>query len=106
MSALSDVHMQRILQSTAISEKSANEIIKGHDLPHSSTYRKIHELVKFGLLVLYKLEINNGKKIAYYKSSFRSIYVKYEGLVAETIVEAEPNLDALERISQRFFDFG
>jgi len=51
------------------------------------------------------LEINNGKKIGYYKSSFRSIYVKYEGLIAETIVEAEPNLDALERISQRFFDF-
>jgi predicted transcriptional regulator len=105
MSALSDVHMQCILQSTAISPKSANEIIKDHDLPHSSTYRKIHELVKFGLLVLYKLEISNGKKIGYYKSSFRSIYVKYEGLAAETIVEAEPNIDALERISQRFFDF-
>jgi len=105
MSALSDVHMQCILQSTAISAKSANEIIKDHDLPHSSTYRKIHELVKFGLLVLYKLEISNGKKIGYYKSSFRAIYVKYEGLAAETMIEAEPNIDALERISQRFFDF-
>ena len=91
--------------SLLLSAKSANEIIKDHDLPHSSTYRKIHELVKFGLLVLYKLEINNGKKIVYYKSSFRSIYIKYEGLAAETIVEAEPNIDAFERISQRFFDF-
>jgi predicted transcriptional regulator len=106
MSALSDVHMQCILQSTAVSARSANEIIRDHGLPHSTTYRKIHELVKFGLLVLYKLEISNGKKIGYYKSMFRSINVKYEGLAAETKVEAEPNIDALEKISQKFFDFG
>jgi hypothetical protein len=106
MSALSDIHMQHILQSTAVSAKSASEILRDHDLPHSTTYRKIHELVKFGLLVLYRSEINNGKKIGYYKSIFRSIHIKYEGIAAETIVEAEPNIDALERISQRFFDFG
>jgi hypothetical protein len=105
MSALSDIHMQHILQSTAVSAKSANEILRDHDLPHSTTYRKIHELVKFGLLVLYRSEINNGKKIGYYKSIFRSIHIKYEGSAAETIVEAEPNIDALERISQKFFDF-
>jgi len=51
------------------------------------------------------LEISNGKKIGYYKSIFRSINVKYEGLAAETKVEAEPNIDALEMISQKFFDF-
>lgn len=69
--------------SLLLSAKCANEIIKDHNLPHSSAYRKIHELVKFRLLVLYKLEINNGKEIVYYKSSFNSIYVKYEGLAAE-----------------------
>jgi predicted transcriptional regulator len=105
MSALSDIHMQRILKSTSVSARTANEIIRDHNLPHSTVYRKIHELVKFGLLVLYRSEIINGKKIRYYKSSFRSIYVKYEGLAAETVVEVEPNTDALERISQRFFDF-
>jgi hypothetical protein len=107
MSALSDIHMQHILQSTAVSAKSVNGILRDHDhdLPHSTTYRKIHELVKFGLLVLYRSEINNGKKIGYYKSIFRSIHIKYEGVAAETIVEAEPNIDALERTSQKFFDF-
>ena len=106
MSALSDIHMQCILQSTALSARSANEIIRDHDLPHSTAYRKTHELIKFGLLVLYRSEINNGKKIGYYKSIFRWIYIKYEGILAETIVEAEPNIDALEKISQIFFDFG
>ena len=74
MSALSDVHMQRILQSTAVSSRSVNEIIRDHDLPHSTAYRKIHELIKFGLLVLYRSEVNKGKKMGYYKSIFRSIH--------------------------------
>jgi len=105
LSALSDVYMQRILQSTSVSARSANEIIRDHNLPHSTAYRKIHELIKFGLLVLYRSEISNGKKVGYYKSIFRSVHVRYEGIVAETRVEAEPNIDALERVSQRFFDF-
>ena len=105
LSALSDVYMQRILQSTSVSARSANEIIRDHNLPHSTTYRKIHELIKFGLLVLYRSDIINGKKVGYYKSIFRSVHVRYEGIAAETRVEAEPNIDALEKVSQRFFDF-
>ena len=70
MSALSDNHMQHILQSTAVYAKSANEILRDYDLPHSTTYKKIHELVKFGLLVLYRSERNNGKKLDLTKASF------------------------------------
>jgi hypothetical protein len=103
MSALSDSSMQKILQSTSFSNRSANEIIRAQEIPHSTAYRKINELVKSGLLVLYSSEIVSGKKIAYYKSTFRSIKVNYEGS-ADTKIEAEPNLDALERISSRFYD--
>jgi DNA-binding transcriptional ArsR family regulator len=103
MSALSDSSMQKILRSTSFSDMSANDIIRAQGLPHSSTYRKINELIKCGLLVLYRLEIAGGKKIAYYKSTFHSIKVSYEG-IADTKIEAEPNQDALERISSRFYD--
>jgi predicted transcriptional regulator len=103
MSALSDSSMQKILQSTSFSDRSANEIIRTQGLPHSTTYRKINELIKYGLLVLYRSEIASGKKMAYYKSTFRSIKVNYEGS-ADTKIEAEPNQDALERISNRFYD--
>lgn len=103
MSALSDPNMQKILQSTSFSDRSANDIIRDHGLPHATAYRKIRELIKFGLLVLYRVEIAGGKRIAYYKSTFRYVRVSYEG-VAETMVEAEPNQDALERLSMRFYD--
>ena len=95
--------MEKILQSTSFSDRSANDIIRAQGLPHSTTYRKINELIKYGLLVLYRSEIACGKKIAYYKSTFRSITVSYQG-IADTKIEAEPNQDALERISSRFYD--
>src|SRR5215208_5216461 len=98
MYALSDYHMHKILQSTSLSVKSVTE-----DLPHSSAYKKIADLVKWGLLVLYKSELVEGKKIAYYKSTFHSIKISYDG-TQKTKVEAEPNPDALERISMRFYD--
>jgi hypothetical protein len=44
-----------------------------------------------------------GKRVAFYKSTFRSINVMYNGPL-ETEVEAEPNPDALERIATRFYD--
>jgi hypothetical protein len=103
MSALSDSSMEKILQSASFSDRSANDIIRAQGLPHSTTYRKINELIKYGLLVLYRSEIASGKKIAYYKSTFRSITVSYHG-IADTKIEAEPNQDALERISSRFYD--
>jgi predicted transcriptional regulator len=57
MYALSDSQMHRILQSTSISDKPATEIIREQELPYSTAYKKIAELVKWGLLVSYRSEI-------------------------------------------------
>jgi hypothetical protein len=53
--------------------------------------------------VIYKSELVEGKKVAYSKSTFRSIKISYYGS-QKIKVEAEPNLDALERVSLRFYD--
>lgn len=103
MSALSDFHMHRILQSTSISDRMVNDIIIEQRLPHSTTYKKVARLVRWRLLVLYKSEMIDGKKVGYYKSTFRSIKVTYNGPL-ETEVAAEPNQDVLEKLSMRFYD--
>jgi hypothetical protein len=103
LEALSDGHMSRILESTSMSEKSAVDITQEYNIPHSSVYRKINQLLRFGLLCLYKSEIHEGKKISYYKSTFRSIQINYIGS-SEYTIEAVSNDDVLERISQRFFE--
>lgn len=101
--ALSDQHMSKILESTSVSPRTVHEIMKEHDIPHSTTYRKIKQLLKFGLLVLYRSEISDGKKISFYKSTFRSIQINYEG-TSEYKIEAISNSDALERLSKRFYN--
>ena len=53
--------------------------------------------------MLYKSELLEGKKVAYYKRTFHSINISYEGS-RKTKVEAEPNPDILERMSMRFYD--
>ena len=103
MSALSDAYMHKILRSTSLSDRSVADIIREQRLPHSTAYKKIGELVRWRLLVLYRYEMIEGKRAAFYKSTFRSIRVMYNGPM-ETEVEAEPNPDALERIATRFYD--
>jgi predicted transcriptional regulator len=103
LSALSDEYMSKILESTSVSDKTVIEIMREHNMPHSTAYRKIKELLKYGLLVPYRFEIIKGKKIAFYKSLFRSIQIKYNGLLGYE-VEAIPNSDALERLAKKFYD--
>jgi hypothetical protein len=95
--------MLKVLQATALHDKTAAAIIDEQKLPYSSTYKKIAELVKWGLLVSYKSELIDGKRVAYYKSTFHSLQINYNGSL-KTTIEAKPNADALERISMRFYD--
>lgn len=103
LTALSDEHMYQILESTSVSDRTVIEIIREHPMPQSTAYRKIKQLLRFGLLALYKSEVIDGKKIAYYKSTFRSIQINYAG-TAEYKIEAISNKDVLEKLSKRFYD--
>lgn len=88
--ALSDRHMSKILESTSVVDRTTIEIIQEHNISHTTAYDKIHQLLKFGLLVRCKSEINEGKKIFYYRSTFRSFDIRYNGLSAYRI-DAIPN---------------
>lgn len=103
LEALSDRHMAKILEATSVCDRSVTHIIKEHDIPHSTIYRKIRRLLRFGLLVIYKSEIIDGKKISYYKSTFRSFQINYDGTTRYK-VEAIANSDALQKISEHFYD--
>ncbi|MEX0855038.1 MAG: hypothetical protein WD018_04645 [Nitrosopumilaceae archaeon] len=104
LSALSDEHMSKILESTSVCEKTVFEIMQEQSMPHSTAYRKIKQLLKYGLLALYRSKITDGKKVAFYKSTFRSIQINYSGS-SEYKIEATSNSDVLEKISKRFYDF-
>ena len=78
-----------------------NNIIKECNIPHTSAYRKINWMLDKGLLLIDKIEItSDGKKYSLIRSVLKSLLVKYE--YNSLIVEAEYDLDAAEKLTERF----
>ena len=105
LTALADPEAVSIINSTMNQSKSVSDIIRETNVPHTTAYRKIKWLVDEKLLVVDKVLINDeGKKYSLFHSIFRSINVKYEN---NTIfVDAEKNIEPLNRLTERFFSLG
>lgn len=98
--ALADEPSRRILASALSGAKKANEISEEQAIPMSSCYRKIHELVEQGLLVVDRIFVTgDGKRYATYRSTFKSVE-----MVSDTsgiMVYAELNEAAAEKFRQQ-----
>jgi len=80
---------------------TVNNIIKECNIPHTTAYRKINWMLDKGLLLIDKIEItSDGKKYSLIRSVLKSLLVKYE--YDSLIVEAEYDLDAAEKLTERF----
>jgi len=105
LTALADPEAVSIINSTMNQSKSVSDIIRETNVPHTTAYRKIKWLVDEKLLVVDKVLINDeGKKYSLFHSIFRSIIVKYENNTI--LVDAEQNIEPLNRLTERFFSLG
>jgi predicted transcriptional regulator len=101
LSALADEEMVKILDHSMYKATPVNNIIKECNIPHTTAYRKINWLLDKGLLLIDKIEItSDGKKYSLVHSVFKSLLVKYDCNCLT--VEAEYNLDAAEKLTERF----
>jgi predicted transcriptional regulator len=101
LSALADEEMVKILDCSMYKAVPVNNIIKECSIPHTTAYRKINWLLDKGLLLIDKIEItSDGKKYSLVRSVLKSLLVKYE--YNTLVVEAEYNLDAAEKLTERF----
>ena len=105
LTALADPEAVSILDCTMDRSKSVCDIIRETDMPHTTAYRKIKWLVDEKLLVVDKVSINaEGKKYSLFHSVFRSLIVRYEN--NKILIEAEQNIDSVNRLTERFFSLG
>jgi predicted transcriptional regulator len=101
LSALADEEMIKILNCSICRAIPVNNIIKECNIPHTTAYRKINWLLDKGLLLIDKIEItSDGKKYSLIRSVLKSLLVRYE--YNSLIVEAEYDLDAAEKLTERF----
>ena len=96
MKALADKYSQAILLSTVEKAVSVVDLSREHDIPISTTYRRVHELEESGLIVVQRIVItDDGKKYDLYRASVKGVKVILGlGLVC---VELEPNDDTVAK---------
>lgn len=76
---ISDDMAFRIITSITYSAKAATRISIENKIPLSSTYKKIKKLQKFGVVRIYRSEMDGtGKKVLLYRSNIASFEFKIE----------------------------
>src|SRR5581483_5572583 len=105
LASIADKEMAKIMECATLKAKSVNQVIRETGISYSTAYRKIKWMVDEGLLFTEKFEITpDGKKFSLFKSTLKSINVKYES--GKTTVQVEYNVNVLQRTAERLFSLG
>jgi cobalamin biosynthesis Co2+ chelatase CbiK len=95
--ALSDEYSMKIILSTIPKEKSVEDLSKENDIPLSTCYRRVHEMLDGGLLIVQRIVVTpDGKKYELLRSAFNGFSIKFEG--GGMIVEAKVNEDIADKL--------
>jgi hypothetical protein len=100
LQAVANEYMRKILISTIARSKSIDEIAKENQIPVSTCYRRVHELLSLRLIRVERTVITEtGKKFETYRSLVKNATVNFtssgEFAVDVTLVPREPE----ERLS-------
>lgn len=94
---LADQYSRKILLSAIPKAKSVEDMSRENDIPLSTAYRRVHELLDAQILVVEKIIVTpDGKKYELLRSAYRSITVSFDG--GQMKVEAVINEDVAEKL--------
>lgn len=96
---LADEYSRKILLSAIPKAKSVEDMSRENDIPLSTAYRRVHELLNAQILVVERIIVTpDGKKYELLRSSYRAINVTFDGGVMK--VEAVINEDVAEKLKR------
>jgi hypothetical protein len=100
MKALADDYARRILLATVPQAKSALDLSREHNIPISSVYRRIHDLVDTGLVAIERSVITeDGKRFELYRSTVKAIHIRFEaGVVSVDLAPSEDMVSKFYRM--------
>ena len=94
---LADEYSRKILLSTIPKAKSVEDMSRENDIPLSTCYRRVHELLDSQILVVEKIIVTpEGKKYELLRSAYRAVNVTFDGGVMK--VDAMINEDVAEKL--------
>jgi DNA-binding Lrp family transcriptional regulator len=87
----------KIILSTIPKGKSVEDLSKENDIPLSTCYRRVHEMLDSGILIVERIVITpDGKKYEILRSTFKGFSVGFE--VSGVVVDASINEDIADRL--------
>lgn len=75
---LSDEYSRKIVAAAVTEGKSAEQLSDEQNIPVSTCYRRIHNLLALSLLRVSTIDVSNGKKSVFYRSAYKDILIKFE----------------------------
>ncbi|MGD1055113.1 MAG: hypothetical protein ABR867_03420 [Nitrososphaerales archaeon] len=94
---LADEYSRKILLSAIPAAKSVEDISRENDIPLSTCYRRVHELLDAQILIVEKIVVtSDGKKYELLRSAYRAVTVSFDGGVMK--VDATVNEDVAEKL--------
>ena len=95
--ALSDEYSRKIMLSIIENSLPIEEISKEQNIPISTCYRRIHEMLQFGVIRPDRTIIReDGKKYVCYKSAIKNVTIQMDG--GEIKVDVVVNKDPSEKL--------
>ena len=98
--ALGDEYSRRILLSAIPAAKSVEDLSKENDIPLSTCYRRVHELLDAQVLLIDKIIVtNDGKRYELVRSAYRTVQVDLiDGAMKVDAMINEDVADKLRRL--------
>jgi DNA-binding Lrp family transcriptional regulator len=95
--AMGDEYSRKIILSAIPAAKSVEDMSRENDIPLSTCYRRVHELLDAQILVVEKIIVTpDGKKYELLRSAYKAVAVSFESGVMR--VEATVNEDVAEKL--------
>ena len=95
--SLSDEYSRKIVLSIIARSLPIEDISKEQHIPISTCYRRMHELLDYGIVRADKTVIQeDGKKFISYRTAFKNATINLES--GELKVDVEPNRDPSDRL--------
>jgi DNA-binding Lrp family transcriptional regulator len=96
---LADDYSRKIILATIPKGKSVEDISKENDIPLSTCYRRVHELLDAQILLVERIIVTpEGKKYELFRSAYRAMDVTFDGGVMK--VNAVINEDVAEKLKR------
>jgi DNA-binding Lrp family transcriptional regulator len=94
---VSDEYSRKILFAAIPNPMSVDDLSRANDIPMSTCYRRVHELLDMGLLLIERIVVTpEGKRYEVFRSSYRSFSINFGGAGVSATVEV--NEDVAEKL--------